>query len=303
LVVALIIGAVAAGAAFVAFRPQPKGANVKKIPPALRPAEPDALLESERLNRVSAWGLVLTVFFAFFLPAYWLQEPQNRRNNEEKFEEESIERGEEYYAMAIDQQTGEPNRSGKECARCHGDGAQGGTNEFVNPDTGETSMVQVPDLVTVFARYEEPPPGYDDARTYIREVIERGRPGTDMPTWGVEYGGPLTEQEINDILNWLETIQQEADVSADASGEDIFNQMCASCHGAGGAGGSGPAMQGGSEVQMFPDVAEHEAFVKEGSTPGQPYGTSGMGTGAMPAWGGRLTDEQISAVVEYERSL
>lgn len=303
LLIALIIGAVAAIAAFVAFRPEPKGADVKKIPPALRPAETDALLESERLNRVSAWGLVLTVFFAFFLPAYWLQEPQNRRNNEEKFAEESIERGEAYYAMSVDQETGEPNPSGKECARCHGDNAEGGTNEFLNPNTGETSVVQVPELTTVFARYETPPPGYDDARSYIREVIERGRPGTDMPTWGNEYGGSLTEQEIDDILNWLETIQVEADVSEDASGEEIFTQMCAACHGASGAGGSAPAMQGGSTVAQFPNVEDHEAFVKSGSTPGQPYGTSGSGTGGMPAWGGTLTDEQISAVVEYERSL
>lgn len=303
LVIALIIGAVAAAAAFVAFRPEPKSAGVKKIPPALRPAETDAVLESERLNRIHAWGLVLTVFFAFFLPAYWLQEPQNRRDNEEKFAEESIERGEEYYAMATHPETGASNPAGKECARCHGHGAEGGTNEFLNPNTGETSTVQVPELTTVFARYETPPPGYDDARTYIREVIERGRPGTDMPTWGAEFGGPLTEQEIDDILNWLESIQQEADVSEDASGQDIFNQMCATCHGAGGAGGSGPAMQGGSTVDQFPDVAEHEEFVKSGSTPGQPYGTSGQGTGGMPAWGGSLTDEQISAVVEYERSL
>ncbi|MEX2587186.1 MAG: c-type cytochrome [Actinomycetota bacterium] len=303
LVIALIIGAVAAGAALVAFRPRRKSADVKKIPPAFRPAEVDAVLESDRLNRIHAWGLVLTVFFAFFLPAYWLYEPQNRLNNELKFEEESLERGEEYYALTTDPVSGDPNPAGKECARCHGVDAEGGTNEFLNPNTGETSTVQVPELKTVFARYETPPPGYDDARSYIQEVIERGRPGTDMPTWGDEYGGPLTSQEVDDIVNWLEHIQVEPEVTEDASGQEIFNQMCVACHGAGGAGGSGPAMQGGATVDQFPDVAEHEEFVRSGSTPGQPYGTSGQGTGAMPAWGGSLTDEQISAVVEYERSL
>lgn len=303
LVLALIVGAVAAGAALVAFRPQPKSADAKKIPPALRPAEVDAVLESDRLNRIHAWGLVLTVFFAFFLPAYWLQEPQNRRDNEEKFAEESLERGESYYALTADPVTGEANLSGKECARCHGVDAEGGTNEFLNPNTGQTSTVQVPELKTVFARYETPPAGYDSARTYIRETIERGRPGTDMPTWGAEFGGPLTVQELDDIVNWLESIQEEPQVEADASGQQIFNQFCAACHGAGGAGGSGPSMQGGSTVAQFPEVADHEAFVKSGSAAGAPYGTSGTGTGAMPSWEGILTDEQITKVVEYERSL
>lgn len=302
LVLALIVGAIAAGAALLAFRPERKSADAKRIPPALRPSDVDAVLESDRLNRIHAWGLVLTVFFAFFLPFYWLYEPENRRRNEEKFAEESLERGERYYAMQTDPVTGESNLSGKECARCHGVDAGGGTNEFLNPNTGETSIVQVPELKTVFARYDTPPPGFDDARAYIRETIERGRPGTDMPTWGAEFGGPLTEQEIDDIVDWLESIQVELDISAEASGQEIFTQLCAACHGAAGAGGSAPAMQGGSELDMFPDVADHEAFVRSGSAPGVPYGTSGTGTGAMPAWG-TLTDEQISAVVEYERSL
>lgn len=302
LLIAVLVGAVAAGAALVVLRTRSASGPKSKVPPALRPADVDSVLESSRLTKIHGWGLALTLFFAFFMPAYWVQEPQNRLDNEKMFEEESLERGERYYAMAIDQQTGDANPDGKECARCHGDGAEGGTNEFLNPDTGVRSIVQVPELKTVFARYEEPPPGFEDARTYIREVIERGRPGTDMPTWGAEYGGPLTEQELDDIVNWLESIQVELEVGAEADGQTIFNQLCATCHGPNGSGGSGPPMQGGSEVAMFPDIEDHKTFVREGSQPGQPYGTSGQGTGGMPPWPS-LTDEQIQMVVEYERSL
>jgi mono/diheme cytochrome c family protein len=45
-------------------------------------------------------------------------------------------------------------------------------------------------------------------------TIERGRTnnvlgnGDDMPTWGQLYGGPLTDQQINDIIDWLQTIQR-----------------------------------------------------------------------------------------------
>ena len=123
-----------------------------------------------------------------------------------------------------------------------------------------------------------------------------------MPTWGNKYGGPLTEQEIEDIVNWLADIQVDLDIDATATGDAIFNQLCATCHGVGGAGGSGPAMTGGAESRQFPNIEDHKAFVKSGSTAGQPYGTSGMGTGGMPPWG-TLTDEQIQKVVEYERSL
>lgn len=304
LLIAVLVGAVAAGAALVVLRTRSGSTSSKsKIPPALRPADIDSVLESTRLTKIHGWGLALTLFFAFFMPAYWVQEPQNRLDNEKMFEEESLLRGELYYAMATDQETGESNPSGKECARCHGVEAEGGTNEFLNPDTGVRSVVQVPELKTVFARYEEPPPGYDDAREFIRETIERGRPGTDMPTWGNKFGGPLTEQELDDIVNWLESINEEPEVDADATGDQIFNQFCASCHGIGGAGGSGPAMRGGSEAAQFPNIEDHMNFVREGSKAGQPYGTSGQGTGAMPAWGGTLTDEQIRLVVEYERSL
>ncbi len=303
LLIALLVGAVAAGAALVVLRTRSESKPKNKIPPALRPADIDAVLESTRLTKIHGWGLALTLFFAFFMPAYWVQEPQNRLDNEKMFEEESLERGERYYAMATDQETGESNPDGKECARCHGVEAEGGTNDFLNPDTGVRSVVQVPELKTVFARYEEPPPGFEDAEEFIRETIERGRPGTDMPTWGNKYGGPLTEQELDDIVAWLKSINEEPEVGADATGDQIFNQFCSTCHGIGGAGGSGPAMKGGSETRQFPNIEDHKTFVKEGSKPGQPYGTSGQGTGAMPGWAGTLTDEQIQLVVDYERSL
>jgi mono/diheme cytochrome c family protein len=301
LLIAVLVGAVAAGAALVVLRTRTPRTR-SKIPPALRPGDIDAVLESSRLTRIHGWGLALTLFFAFFMPAYWVQEPQNRIDNEDMFAEESIERGEKYFASPIDPQTGDQNIDGKDCARCHGDGAEGGTNEFLNPDTGTRSLVQVPELRTVFARYEEPPKGFEDAREYIRETIERGRPGTDMPTWGNEYGGPLTEQELDDIVNWLESINVEVDIEADATGDQIFNQFCSTCHGVGGAGGSGPPMTGGSETRQFPNIEDHKTFVKEGSKAGQPYGTSGQGTGGMPPWPS-LTDDQIQKVVDYERSL
>lgn len=269
----------------------------------MRPGKTDDVLESDRLTTIIKWGFRLALLFALFLPFYWLREPGRMSATEDRFAEESVERGHVYYALRTDPQTGEENLSGKECARCHGVDAEGGTNDFLNPETGQRTLVQVPELQTVFARYEEPPPGFETARDYIYETIERGRPGTDMPTWGTEFGGPLTEQEIDDIVNWLESVQKTSAAEPGASPESIFTRNCAPCHGPSGTGGSGPALNNGSEVQQFPNPEDHINFVKQGSKPGQPYGTSGVGTGGMPPWEGRLTDEQIRMVVEYERGL
>lgn len=300
--IAIVLAGFAIFAALVIFRRAPRSNGPDRIPPALRPGDTDEVLESERLTKIMRNGFIVALFFAIFLPVYWLAEPGRMIAKEEEFAAESIERGAKYFALRTDPVTGEQNLSGKECAQCHGVKAEGGENDFLNPATGVKAKVKVPELQTIFARYEKPPPGFKDARTFIYETIERGRPGTDMPTWGNKFGGPLTEQEVNDVVNWLFSIQREPEVKLGATGDQIFSEFCSSCHGIGGAGASGPPMKGGSESRQFPNIEDHIAFVRDGSKVG-PYGTKGKGTGAMPAWGGLLTDEQIRLVVEYERSL
>lgn len=270
------------------------------VPAALRPGDTDDVLESDRLGKIQRWGTIASIVFAVFITVYWLAEPGRMRAKEAEFAELSIQRGEAYFHdedVSIHGQLIIPMK----CSECHGTEGAGGTNEFLDPNTGTARTVQVPELQTIFARYPDPPSL--TTREFIFEIIERGRPGTDMPTWGNEFGGPLTDQQINDIVNYLETIQQTPDIAADADGAAIFAQFCAACHGQSGSGGSGPALQAGTEVAQFPEIADHIAFVTEGSQPGTPYGTSGQGTGAMPGWGNTLTEEQIRAVVEYERSL
>jgi len=80
----------------------------------------------------------------------------------------------------------------------------------------------------------------------------------------------------------------ELEASALDDGERIFGTRCASCHGATGEGGVGPSFVGVTE--RLPDEAEHEAIVRDGRT-------------TMPAFGGTLSDEQIAAVVRYEREV
>ena len=71
-------------------------------------------------------------------------------------------------------------------------------------------------------------------------------------------------------------------------GKDVYSANCATCHGKSGGGGLGPKLADGRVVDQYPDPADHRKVVVEGR-------------GQMPAWGERLSDEEIDAVVQYER--
>jgi mono/diheme cytochrome c family protein len=72
------------------------------------------------------------------------------------------------------------------------------------------------------------------------------------------------------------------------AGAPIFARNCASCHGAGGEGGIGARLRFGAVVNRYPRVEDEVAVVTDGRS-------------GMPAWGGRLTPDEIRAVVAYTR--
>lgn len=83
------------------------------------------------------------------------------------------------------------------------------------------------------------------------------------------------------------------EVVAAAGGIDgaaIFGDRCAGCHGGDGSGGIGPRLAGGRVVAVYPDAADEIAVVTNGR-------------GGMPAFGERLSAEEIAAVVDYTRTV
>jgi mono/diheme cytochrome c family protein len=121
-----------------------------------------------------------------------------------------------------------------------------------------------------------------------------------IPLWAVLYAGAFgdrgAEHEVVDPL---------------VLGAEVYrSQGCSGCHGGAGEGGVGPALAGGSVEETFPDAADHIAWVKSGSigTPQEPkpYGSPDrpggqrLSKGGMPSFSS-LTQEQIEAVVQYER--
>jgi mono/diheme cytochrome c family protein len=62
-------------------------------------------------------------------------------------------------------------------------------------------------------------------------------------------------------------------------------------------------LTGGSSVRQFPKQQDMIDFIKGGSEYGKRYGEQGQGGGRMPGFGKVLTEEQITAIVEYVRGL
>lgn len=76
--------------------------------------------------------------------------------------------------------------------------------------------------------------------------------------------------------------------AADASGEEIFAQLCAQCHGVDLEGGLGPAVGAGSQAASEPD--EFIRIAVRG------------GLGRMPSMKNALTSEQLELLIAFIRS-
>lgn len=84
------------------------------------------------------------------------------------------------------------------------------------------------------------------------------------------------------------------EVSADdaqlVTGREVYARNCVACHGAAGQGGTGPKLSDGVVIDRYPDVADHVGIIVNGKN-------------QMPAYGGKLSDEEIEAVVRYNREV
>ena len=94
-----------------------------------------------------------------------------------------------------------------------------------------------------------------------------------------------------------------------ALGQQVYSggAACAGCHGAGGGGGVGPAFTGGALYTTFPSCADHTKWIQLGSANwqsevGPTYGAEEtVSIGGMPGFQGKLTEDELYAVVVFER--
>jgi cytochrome c oxidase cbb3-type subunit III len=86
----------------------------------------------------------------------------------------------------------------------------------------------------------------------LRQIISKGRPGTSMPAWAKSQGGPLTDKQVDVLVNSMYSSWAKPDAFKDATlpayagsvsgdagkGKRLFLRDCFMCHGKGAAVGS-----------------------------------------------------------------
>jgi len=171
------------------------------------------------------------------------------------------------------------------CAGCHGENGTGGA-----------AIGLADPLYLAIA---------DDAT--IRRVTANGVPGTAMPAFAQSAGGLLTDEQIGVVVKGIRArwakpdMFSEADVPPHAAptpgnparGADVYEQYCASCHGAAG--------RGGQRASSIVDRAYLALVSDQGLRTNVIVGRPEMGA---PDWRGNaagrpLSSEDVSDVVAW----
>lgn len=128
----------------------------------------------------------------------------------------------------------------------------------------------------------------------------------------------------------LDEVNEANDDGEVGQGRLLFEQQCARCHTSGwsffdttkpevplpgpqGGGAFGPSLTGGTTLEQFPGAPaldpdtngflQQISWVADGVEAHKPYGVRGISSGRMPHFKKLLTEDQIRAVVMFERSL
>lgn len=165
------------------------------------------------------------------------------------------------------------------CARCHGDNGEGSD---VAPRLNDKEF-----LSSVS----------DD---FLRHTITEGRPRTIMPAWGQDEGGPLTYQEIDQLVgflrNWEEPVVEigrtltASGLPADsvAGGQETFVWFCAECHGDDGTVPSGTKDIVANSPERLNQLTE--ADIRERIL---------NGGDEMPGLGGLLSPAEVDGLIRF----
>ncbi len=172
------------------------------------------------------------------------------------------------------------------CAICHGDFGEGGLNPARPGD------VIAPISTSEYLKTR------DDFT--LQAIIAQGQPNFGMSPFGSAFGGPLDDDEVDAIVAYIRAWESNPPVELPPeivieetgfSGAEVYQGLCAQCHGVSGEGGLGPAL---ADAEFLNANTDEEIFTTI---------SDGHETTAMIAWGDILTSEQIQQLVELIRQL
>ena len=157
------------------------------------------------------------------------------------------------------------------CDDCHGGFGEGG----LAPPLNSRQLLEIASDAALF------------------NLTANGIPGTSMPAWGQEFGGPFTDEEISQLVAFIRSWQSTAPVIEEVvnlpdpiRGATIFATICFVCHGENGQGTEiTRALNDPSRLRDF-DNAWYRSTIS--------FGRPAKG---MPTWGTVLSPQQIDDMV------
>ncbi len=215
------------------------------------------MAEKENYTPILAAGVFLTLFIIAGLVFYTIGEKTRLARAAGSFTSERVQRGRAIY--------------NQQCVNCHGAQGEGGVGPALN---NRTLLKNTLDSV-------------------FFSVIRSGVPGTQMPAWSVDYGGPLTDEDVRDLVAFLRAWEptapevQPATFQPDAArGALLFSSTCAICHGENGQGGGvAPKLNDPARLNALPDDW-YRGVIR--------FGRPAKG---MPTWGTVLSPNQIEDLI------
>lgn len=212
---------------------------------------------AENSTHYAVAGLILTVAIGVVFQVYLLGEPARIARVEAADRERARVAGAVLYR--------------ENCAACHGEQGQGQVGPALNSkELLETTLDEV-----------------------LFSLIRTGVPGTVMPAWGQAFGGPLTDEQVSQVVAsiraWEPTAPEILPVSIEPDpvrGATTFAETCFVCHGENGMGTErAPRLNDPATLRDFDD-----AWYRNTISHGRP-------AQGMPTWGTVLSPTQIDDVV------
>jgi mono/diheme cytochrome c family protein len=173
------------------------------------------------------------------------------------------------------------------CALCHGEFGEGG------PNPSRAGDIIFPISTAEYLKTR------DDFT--LRSIVAQGQPNFGMSPFSSTFGGPLDDEQVDTIVAFMRSweanppvdLPPEIEISVETVSldtQEIYDQLCAQCHGTDGEGGLGPSFQDSqfqnarSDTQLVDTInLGHEAT-------------------AMIGWGDILSAEQIQSLVALIRT-
>ncbi|OQY95542.1 MAG: hypothetical protein B6D41_05980 [Chloroflexi bacterium UTCFX4] len=267
-------------------------------------------------------GILVTAATVVVMLLYGINEDNRMNQYQKNFAGRSIQVGAEYYETY--------------CMTCHGERGEGIAGK--GPPLNRTDLLDLkgtPYLkaigwggTTADFLHNTIAAG----RPQFSKFYEDESYQAHMPTWSEDFGGPLRPDQVvsltNFILNWapgeyepvvapvtptpgptatpippeeiLKAIPFPMPPSDQtlASGKDVYTKYCQACHGE-NRDGKGPGAAGMAKPPR--DFVDCAGMATLGFVTHHDAVANGIPANGMPAWGKKLSNEEIWQVIMYER--